>query len=108
MKYLVLLLAVVLLTGCATHVKSRAALPAGTAWHQAPPAPTEPVPGHPGLHLGPPHIECLQVWSTDKCVTVRNWLTVDNKPVLTSFGCFLAKARITWLLGDRVSMCERR
>jgi hypothetical protein len=95
------------LFGCMAH-KTRTSLPAGTTWHHAPPMPSEPVPGHPGLHLGPPRVECLQVWMNEKCVTVRNWLDENNQPVLTPFGCFLAKARVTWLLGDRVSMCEKK
>lgn len=63
--------------------------------------PQAPVP----LHLGPLHQECN---SAGDCTMVQNWLTPDDKPVLTPLGCWLAKARVTWIFGDRVSMCPKK
>jgi hypothetical protein len=69
------------------------------------PAAQEPVPGHPRLHFGPEHLECD---GFNNCEWVRNWLTAEGKPVLTPVGCFLAKLRVTWIFGDRTSMCVRK
>ncbi len=102
-----LLLAAVLgFSGCAAH-KPRAVVPQlnicyDINWVQsrvAGPCPLVPVPGHPSLHLGEPFFDY------DGSLT-RNWLTKENQPVLTPLGCWLAKTRLTWVFGDRVSMCE--
>lgn len=57
------------------------------------------------LHLGPEHVECDQ---SGNCEWVQNWLTPGNKPVLSPLGCALAKARVTWIFGDKPSMCPQK
>jgi hypothetical protein len=96
--YQVWIAGLLVLGGCAVQ-KPKAVVPT------APPL-VEPVPGHPGYHYGPEHWECD---AANNCELVRNWLSdKDNKPVLSPLGCWLAKARITWIFGDKPSMCEQR
>lgn len=67
---------------------------------------SEPVPGHPSLHYGPSHLECS---IGNDCQIVRDWLTADNKQVLSPGGCWIAKhLYFTRLLGDSPSMCEKK
>jgi hypothetical protein len=91
-----LFLLALLLGGCAAQ-KPKAAVPTQQ--------PSEIVPGHPTLHYGPEHIECDLA---NNCETVRNWLTPDGKPVLSPLGCWLAKLRVTWIFGDKPSMCLKK
>jgi hypothetical protein len=67
--------------------------------------PFERVPGHPALHYGPLHTQCT--FRSD-CSLVQDWLDANGQPVLSPVGCWLAKARVTWIFGDRPSMCEAK
>lgn len=92
----ILVAAVLLSAGCAAAQKPKAAVPSQPV--------IEPVPSHPGYHLGPEYWHCD---AENNCELVRNWLDANNKPVLSPLGCLLGRARITWIFGDRASMCEK-
>jgi hypothetical protein len=107
------------LSGCAAQ-KPKAAVPANPNFpavnicydsagnkylFTGPTCPLAPVPGHPGLHYGPWHLYCN---IENQCEWGRPWLNEKGDAVLSPLGCWLAKTRITWIFGDRVSQCEHR
>lgn len=76
-----------------------------TDWYAVYVEMNKPPAGSAQARLGPEHWQCD---ISNDCDLVQNKLSADGKPELTPLGCFLAKTRLTWILGDRTSMCVKK